>query len=56
MAKAIRFHKTGGPEVLRPGQRPVPSPAGLVVKKGSKRRKRLAGAMPGPVSTTSKRT
>ena len=29
---------------------PVPSPGGCVVKKGSKSRARISGAMPGPVS------
>ena len=33
--------------------RPVPLPGGLVVKKGSKIRSRVSGAMPTPVSTTS---
>ncbi len=32
--------------------RPVPLPAGLVVKKGSNTRSRTSGAMPHPVSVT----
>mmetsp|Transcript_5953 Transcript_5953/g.23531 ORF Transcript_5953/g.23531 Transcript_5953/m.23531 type:complete len:239 (-) Transcript_5953:10489-11205(-) len=41
-------------EMTRP--RPRPSPGGLVVKKGSNRRGRLASAMPAPVSCTCTRT
>ncbi len=33
--------------------RPVPTPAGLVVKKGLKMRWRTSGLMPGPLSSTS---
>ena len=36
--------------------RPVPSPTGLVVKKGSKMRASTASGMPGPVSSTSTTT
>jgi hypothetical protein len=32
---------------------PLPRPEGLVVKKGSKTRSRISGAMPLPVSPTS---
>src|ERR1700752_2171509 len=32
---------------------PVPTPAGFVVKKGSKTREAILGAMPGPSSETS---
>lgn len=39
-------------QMLRPS--PVPSPAGLVVKKGSKIRSAMAGATPGPLSATTR--
>ena len=44
--------------MLRQSERPspVPSPVGLVVKNGSKTLARSSGAMPGPVSVTSRRT
>ena len=40
----------------RESPKPVPTPGGFVVKKGSKRRVWISGGMPGPVSATCRMT